>query len=164
MWAEGLVFTRRFVSHKYKLCEIFAHEETKTIEDFEKQHIFKLFNKDWMELGKEKFDLVIANDIFPNVDQRLDIFLTEWLPFTKKMLLSLTWYPGGKYFPVKRINADEIFYIVPWNAKQLIEALRPFSDRITNFEEHLLLSSKVSVYPNGRQVCCVELKGDISDE
>ena len=36
------------------------------------------------------FDCIIANDIFPNVDQRLSTFLPKFFPFCKELRLSLT--------------------------------------------------------------------------
>ena len=56
---------------------------------------------DWFDLKDENYDIIIANDIFPNVDQRLAMFLKFFLPRCKSMRLSLAWYNLIKYFQVK---------------------------------------------------------------
>lgn len=114
---------------------------------------------DWADIEPEKYDVVIANDIFPNVDQRLDLFLTKFLPTTRKIFLSLTYYDEPRSYLTRRIDADEILCFLAWDGKQLRTVLEKYADRIVSYDKSIFSNSGQSVYPNGRQVCVVEFNG-----
>lgn len=148
--------------HKYELVEIFAHES-----EAAKANIFTALSKpsvhttDWYELESSEYDYVIANDLFPNVDQRLDLFLAKFLPRTKKLRLSLTFYDNSRFYKVKRMDADEVFWYVPWNRSQLNALLQNYENSISNFNPHWTKDFPVSLYTNKRQVLIVEFKGHL---
>ena len=51
---------------------------------------FKHIYKDWYEYNSgETWDIIIANDIFPNVDQRLKLFLEKHISWNKNRLLHM---------------------------------------------------------------------------
>jgi len=117
------------------------------------QHI----QDDWYKLRYKKniYDVIIANDIFPNVDQRLEPFLYYFLPKCKEMRLSLTYYNKWKYYQTKRTDGDEIFYQLSYNGRQTKDILDKFFDR--SFEA--LLLDQPSLFLNGRQIYILKEKG-----
>jgi len=128
--------------HDYLVVEVLAHDDKPTNVACEQT--------DWNEFDCPDCDLVIANDLFPNVDQRLELFLQKFLPQTRQMRLALTFYDNYKCYRVKRVDADEIFNIVAWDSIRLRRAL----------ERHVvwdLPNNAPSIFPNGRQVCILNL-------
>lgn len=149
--------------HSYCLVDIMAHDNSDAIEFAKENSGASISMVDWQEhIAGEQYDVVIANDIFPNVDQRLAEFLDKYLPISKTILCSLTYYDACRYYKVKRVDADEIFFIIPWGSKQLIDCLGEFRDKIVNPDFSELAKPNESVFPNKRSVCIVEFRGDIS--
>lgn len=104
--------------------------------------------RDWSEPNPRHYDLIVANDIFPNVDQRLPEFLEMYLPRTKEMRLSLTFWDGRpKWYRCERTDGDEILTMRGWIREQV---------------EWCLPEKFPDIYPyssfeNGRQVAMVKL-------
>jgi len=150
--------------HDYFLAEIMAHDSVKTgnelMENVGRKFIFM---DDWLTLPPNQYDIVIANDIFPNVDQRLEIFLGLFLPQASRIVTTLTWYDTPRFYMTKRIDAEEILCMLGWDSGQLQRVLEKFSARIHHLDFNLLKRTKESVFPNGRQVCIVEFIGDLGD-
>ena len=102
--------------------------------------------------SNEKFDIIVANDLFPNVDQRLDSFLKKFLPVCTVMLLSLT--TSDHWYKTKRVDADEILFQQSWGNYFLTTTLKKYG---------FVLNTKhgQSVFPNGRKVYVVSLQGGL---
>ncbi|MDG1138695.1 MAG: hypothetical protein P8N49_04170 [Opitutales bacterium] len=157
-------FSHSFLSHlAYEIVDTCNHETNQNIgravNELEKM---TLSRSDWNEFQHSgTYDCVVANDIFPNVDQRVEEFLAKFLPVTKEIRMSLTYYNIPRTYKVKRVDGDEIFYIRPWDGLRLSHALNAFIDRIKNPCLDRLLLNPESVFANGRQVCIVQMKGDL---
>ena len=55
--------------------------------------------RDWLSFNATgQFDVIIANDVFPNVDQRLVLFIEKFLPATQEIRLSLTYYNELRFY------------------------------------------------------------------
>lgn len=101
---------------------------------------------DWRALADNHgYDLVIANDLFPNVDQGLADFLANWYG-KAELRLSLTVYEN-RYYRAQRIDGDEILTVRAWDWYQTREVLTRFGIRA-----HSICPPKESLFPNGRQV------------
>lgn len=134
--------------HDYHLLDIMAHDnDVDDLGDF-------LIKEDWYKFVPDKYDIVIANDLFPNVDQRLELFLEKYLPMTKEIRMSLTYYNTPKFYTTKRIDADEIFCQLAYDGRQVKYILEKFFDG--NFEE--LLLELPSLFSNGRQINILKRK------
>lgn len=150
--------------HDYELVELLAHETDHSMvgDMIAKAGRNFLHICDWHKLLDEStYDLVIANDLFPNVDQRLELFLESFLPRTRSIRLSLTYYDTPRYYFTRRINADEIFCMLAWNHSHLRHVLERFEQRIVGCGLNAFESAGASLYNNGRQVCLLEMKGDL---
>jgi hypothetical protein len=149
--------------HQYQLLDIMAHDEHECVSDIEKT-IGKKFwiNGDWFNWTPDNdYDIIIANDLFPNVDQRLFLFLEKYLPLTTEIRISLTYYNQPRWYRVRRTDADEIFHMMAINGRQTAMMLESFNAfiRKPNFKGFLV--SRPSLFENERQVCLVTLnKGD----
>lgn len=155
--------TRLMVQHhEYTLLDIMTHDDHELLNTIER-NIGKTFwiNHEWSTFeATGDYDYVIANDLFPNVDQRLEIFIGKFLPLCRELRLSLTYYNSPCYYVVKRVDADEIFHIQAWDGVQVKRVLEKFGERIQNYNPGLLLGNSPSVFENNRQVCIVSISGD----
>ena len=148
--------------HRYELVDLMAHADEPEVERARAQadqpyiHVV-----DWYKFVPEgHYDVVIANDLFPNVDQRLAMFLDKMLPIAREVRLSLTYYPQGRFYMTRREDGDEIFCMLAWDGDMTARVLERYMDRIEEPNLDLLTTENRSVYPNGRQVCLAVLKGD----
>ncbi len=144
----------------YKLLDIMAHDDIERVREIELAYKSNFFiNSDWSLFDtKDKYDIVISNDLFPNVDQRLELFLDKYLPICNELRMSLTYYNNDKCYKVKRIGADEIFNILAWDGIRLHRSLKKYSDKIVNYNSNIFYADNKSMFKNGRQVCVVTFK------
>jgi 2-polyprenyl-3-methyl-5-hydroxy-6-metoxy-1,4-benzoquinol methylase len=148
--------------HHYVLADLLAHDDAKTAREMAEEVGADFIRaQDWATLKTATYDLIIANDIFPNVDQRLEIFLQRFLPCTRRMRLSLTYYEVPRYYMTRRIDADEILCMLAWNSEHLSSVLKKYSAQIVGADFEVFALPGESVFSNGRQVCIVELKGGL---
>ena len=149
--------------HDYTLVDILAHDAPARA--LLEQPVGRLFiiDRDWYavfpELG-DCYEVIIANDLFPNVDQRLALFLDKALPVTREVRLSLTFYNRPRFYQCQSLETDEVFCMLAWDGDQTARTLQRYRDRIhsANFAE--LVRDPPSLYANGRQVCLIRLDGD----
>lgn len=156
--------TREIIKHNnYTLLDIMAHDIGNLINDIENEIGTAFFIQgDWFDCNLDSnYDIIIANDLFPNVDQRLDLFIEKFLPICTEIRLSLTYYNKNIYYKVKRIAADEIFTIIPWNGGQVKEILKKYKDKIINPNFSIFENNDKSIFENDRQVIMVKLKGNL---
>ena len=110
--------------------------------------------EDWYTYEPGDYDIIIANDLFPNVDQRLELFLDKYLPHCKGMRLSLTYFDEPKWYVAKRVDGDEILTMAAWSLTRIYTVL--------NTHGHGYENMKFSgTFPNGRKVLLVWLKGGL---
>ncbi len=139
--------------HNYRLLDIMAHDDHNKLRDIESGLNKKFWiDQDWYSFEPEMYDIVIANDIFPNVDQRLELFLKRYLPLTKEIRISLTYHNTPWFYITKRVDGDEIFCQLAYNGEQTKLILDKFFNK--NFED--LLIEHVSLFPNGRQISIIK--------
>lgn len=155
--------TREFATrHHYVLADLLAHDDAKTAREMKEQVGSDFIRaQDWATLETETYDLIIANDIFPNVDQRLEIFLQRFLPCTRRMRLSLTYYDVPRSYMARRVDADEILCMLAWNSEHLSSVLKKYSAQIVGANFEVFAHPGESVFPNGRQVCLVDFMGGL---
>lgn len=149
--------------HDYKLVDLLAHENISICQQLENSvgHNF-VHPVDWNSFDGDAYDLIIANDIFPNVDQRLDAFIKRFLPKCKMMRLSLTWHEVPRAYKTKRVDGDEILFMLSWDLNQLTRVLQKYADRIIEYSPDAFNTQQTSLYANDRQVGIVEFQGDLA--
>lgn len=158
----GLTGMTRVLStrHNYVLADLLAHDDLDSALAMKEQTGVDFIRaQDWATLEAGSYDLIIANDIFPNVDQRLEIFLERFLPCTKRMRLSLTYYDTPRFYMTKRVDADEMFCMLAWNGEHLTSVLKKYAERIIGANFEIFSQPVKSVYPNGRHVCLIDFSG-----
>ena len=145
----------------YRTLDIMAHDDHELLKCLQASLSNKFWlNSDWYQYKpSESYDLVIANDLFPNVDQRLSLFLDRYLPICSEMRLSLTYYNTARWYRVKRTDGDEIFHMMAWDGIQLRRVLEDYADYILEPKLHLFLENPTSLFANNRQVCMVVFRG-----
>jgi hypothetical protein len=162
----GVTSLSRLLSerHNYILVDLLAHggeEEIERALETSKRMIVHVM--DWYDyVPGHGYDVVIANDLFPNVDQRLDLFLQRFLRVSREVRLSLTFYPETRFYKTRRENAQEILYMLAWDGEVTARVLDKYANCIIEPDLGLFARHNVSVFPNGRQVCMVRLKGGLN--
>ena len=157
-------FTRFFANHfDYELLDLMHHDDQGLVDAMtDTVPEGAVHTLDWQEFVPEgSYDVVVANDLFPNVDQRLGEFLEKFLPFAGEIRLSLTYYNNRKCYKVKRVDGDEVFFMRPWEGYRLGRDLLPFENWIAEPDFSFLERDEPSLFPTGRQVCMVTIKGEI---
>lgn len=151
--------------HDYCLAEILSHDTradaTRIAGEAGRQF---LVEGDWHSLPNANWDIVIANDLFPNVDQRLNCFIAKFLPHCRELRLSLTWYDTPRHYFVRRLDGDEVFCFLAWDGAQLQSVLDCYANCIEDYSPDFRSSVGASLYANGRQVVLVTLRGGLNNE
>jgi hypothetical protein len=151
--------------HSYTLVDLMAHDAPKTVAAFVSGCApFDLIASDWASsMPDAAFDVVIAADLFPNVDQRFENFLTRALAIASEVRVSLTWHDPPRQDLVRRMHGDEIMCMVGWSGRQIMEALERVQPGIAHYDPGVFGAGGGSIYPNGRQVCYASIhRGAIS--
>ena len=111
----------------YNLIEKATHETEDEYRNLE-AHLGTQFVviDDWSKYSLQKFyDIIIANDIFPNVDMRLYEFIERYLPYAQELRITLTYYENT-IFEVQRIGSGEQLTILPWNLDDIVRFFQWF--------------------------------------
>lgn len=153
--------TKYFIeNHDYTLLDIMSHDDHSEFKNLSDKLSFRWINDDWHNhKPDENYDLIIANDIFPNVDQRLEGFLKKYTNFSKNLNLSLTYYNNDRFYKVKRVDAEEVLFLKAWNGEMLSNTLSKF----TTINENSIFCQKSgeSLFNNGRSVVSIQLPGNL---
>lgn len=147
--------------HEYTLLDIMVHDNHSDLFNLEKS-INRSFwqNVDWYDFLSEPFyDIVIANDLFCNVDQRLELFLEKFLPVCKEIWVTLTFHNTPRYYIVKRVDAEEIMTVIAFDGVRVKQSLDKFSDHLIDPDFDLFSEKNDSLFSNNRQVVLVKFKG-----
>ena len=151
----------------YTLDDFMAHGDGEALRDIEK-HLGQTFwvSKDWYDFVPEReYDIIIANDIFPDVDQRLELFIEKFLGYCKELRMSLTYYNVPKFYTTRRVDDTEMLTFLSYDGRITRMILESFRDRVKGgWDESVaaaMLQQNESLYRNGRQAMQVTLLGDI---
>lgn len=110
--------------HDYTLIELATHETEENYRKLE-AHLGKSFITlgDWSDVRLDgTYDLIIANDLFPNVDQRLYAF-TDWAwSHAKELRLTMTYYENTVW-KVRRVQSNEFLTVCPWGLREVLAFL-----------------------------------------
>lgn len=160
--------TRNFLrSKEYTLLDFMAHGEHEALKKIQSEHDKEFWIcKDWYEweCKDRKYDIIVANDIFPDVAQRMELFLDKFLPICKEIRILLTYYNTPKFYLTKRVDDTELLTFLSWDGEVTAIKLKKYMDRIeVNYEMlyKALTSDVESVYRNGRQVALIKIRGDL---
>lgn len=115
---------------------------------------------DWYNHTPEEYDVVFANDLFPNTDQRLRMFLEKYIQVSHKIVMSLAFHNNPKFYKVIRKNGDEHMCMLAYTGENVEDILKDYITSIIN-PDFSIFDSMETVFRNGRQVCVVEIEGDI---
>ena len=92
---------------------------------------------DWFNFKIEKnYDVIIANDIFPNVDQRLDFFIEKVIGNSTNIRILLTYF-NDSFFEAEIKHSKETVIIKPWSIldiKRFIDDIYDKYDIVNNYE------------------------------
>lgn len=121
---------------------------------------FEHLDSDWHGVETGGWDLIVANDLFPNVDQRLALFLEWALPKASEVRLSVTFHNTPRWYALQRAGLDERLIMLAFDGARTRAALEPFSARIAGWSPDLFDGNDGSVFPNGRQVVTLSVQGD----
>ena len=153
----------------YTLLDFAAHEKTNiswgatSVDKLAHRYEVKFINGDWYEqVDDANYDIVIANDLFPDVDQRLELFIEKYIRRCKEMRLLLTFYNTPRFYTTKRVDDTEILTFLSWDgeitAMKLKKYERYFVDTDLQELNEIRYTNK-SIYWNERQCAYLKLQG-----
>lgn len=151
----------------YTLVDYMAHGgEDAALFEAENYH-YSFVDGDWYtaELKNDTYDVIIANDIFPDVDMRLELFLDRFLPRCKELRLIVTWYNDPKFYVTKRVDDTESLTFLSWDGEIISLKLKKYITKMmdtSNDELEKMKDCKDTIYRNGRQVAYIRFKGIIN--
>jgi len=147
----------------YYLLDFLAHGGDEYLKTSCGEYNIFWIKSDWYEALTDKYDVIIANDIFPDVDMRLDLFLQKALPRCKECRLILTYYNSPKFYMTKRVDDSEIMTFLSWDGEILGMKMEKYLARMDATMQDLeeMKYNYDSIFRNGRQVCYIKLKGDL---
>ena len=154
--------TRRLAQrHRLTILDLMAHDERAQIARFRQDcPQAEIVAEDWYRHEPDRsFDVVVANDLCPNVDQRLELFLARFVPVCRELRLSLTFYNEPRFYLTRRIDGEEILCMLAWTGAMTRQALLPYAERIRDADFSVFDAQGGSPYPNRRQVCTLRLAG-----
>lgn len=149
---------------EYTLLDFMAHGGDDYLKSVSQEYKIQWMQKDWYDAEIGEYDIIIANDIFPDVDQRLELFLDKMLKHCKELRLVLTYYNEPKFYTTKRTDDLEIMTFLSWDGEITGLKLKKYLGRLNNTVESELddmTNIQSSIFYNGRQVSYITLKGDI---
>lgn len=156
-------------NHDYTLVDIMtrdSHEKLRSIE----RELGKFWDSgDWYDFNIDgEYDYIVANDIFPNVDQRLGKFLQKFRPYARKMILTLTCYDRQSMIDTLfekmvqrlhsiagRVDADKVVFVRAPGTDATNAILK---EELRDSAPVLPQSGNPSIFSNGRKVYKVELQ------
>jgi hypothetical protein len=147
----------------YRLVDVLVHEGRDAIVRIEQDLGRRiLYPEDWYRCLEEAgpCDLLVANDLFPNADQRLELFLERALPLAREVRLSLTFYDEPRFYMCRRIDAEEFMCFLAWSGAQIAAVMKRFASRIIAPDFSVFSGDSRSVFPNGRHVVFLRLRGN----
>lgn len=147
----------------YHLLDFLAHGGSEYLASFSEQYKIDWINDDWYQTNLDRYDVIIANDIFPDVDMRMELFIEKMLPVCRELRLVLTYYNQPMFYQAKRVNDSEVLTFLSWDGEITALKLEKYLDRAfdtTTQEIESIKSETESIYRNGRQVSCLRLRGD----
>jgi hypothetical protein len=146
--------------HDYSAIELATHEGEKDYRWLEEKLGRRFVTLgDWDQLPPpEPQDIIIANDLFPNVDQRLEAFLAKYLPAAREMRLTLTYYENTAW-QVRRISSGETLTVKPWGLREVTALLDGLSQRFGAFDRSQLRYEDYEgkLFTNRRNILWVRL-------
>ena len=157
--------TKILASHaQYTLLDFIAHGGQEVIKNVSEMYGIKWLERDWYEIeDMDNYDVIVANDIFPDVDQRMELFIDRMLPHCRELRLVVTYYNTPRFYTTKRTDDSEIMTFLSWDGEITAVKLRKYMDRssISEYDLQFMRENKSSIYRNGRQVAYVVIKRDL---
>ena len=95
------------------------------------------FSNDFFTLKKKGmlnkyYDVIFANDIFPNVDNRLEEFILLAKNISPNLIITITIHPDNKFYYSRIIATSETFVYVPMNKEKILMILKKFKKNVMN--------------------------------
>ncbi|MDP6960957.1 MAG: class I SAM-dependent methyltransferase [Dehalococcoidia bacterium] len=152
----GVNLCQRIIAenHDLTVVDLLAHDNLDAAKKYFAATGIEFFNTDWFDVidSLGSFDIIISNDLFPNVDQRLIEFLGKSLEKSDVFRVTMTFFNSLRYYNVKRINADEIMCLRAWSGKDVQNALTHIWPRLEFKTSGSLDATTDSLFENNRLV------------
>ena len=157
-------FTKVLAAHtQYTLLDFMAHGGG-SFDEIAVRDGMRWINKDWYKVPDiGSFDIIIANDIFPDVDQRMELFIERMLPHCSELRLVITYYNSPWFYTTKRVDDAEVMTFLSWDGEITGMKLKKYLTRLdaTEADIEMMRHTNKSIYRNGRQVAYTVVRGDL---
>ena len=136
------------------------HDKKQSAEYFFNENGISLINADWFDVidSLDDYDLIVANDLFPNADQRLPEFIQKALPKTRSLRILLTYHNLLRFYGVQRLDAEEHLCLRAWNGNEILAALKTITPKTSYSKLEKINNHNESIFPNSRVCAILEIK------
>lgn len=136
------------------IIDLLSHDDASAAKSFCVENNIRLIRDDWYDRKNifKEYDLIISVDLFPNVDQRLEAFMSSLADAEVKFRLLLTYYNTPRFYNVKRIDADEYMCLNAWSGVNIINAMTSLGFVDCKKDINTIAVDNKSIYPNGRGI------------
>lgn len=157
--------TKLLAAHShYTLLDFMAHGGREYLRETSDKDLIQWIEHDWYDMKEtDAYDVIIANDIFPDVDQRMELFIDKMLPHCHELRLVVTYYNSPCFYTTKRVDDSEIMTFLSWDGEITGLKLQKYIARSNASERELeaMKNNHDSIYRNGRQVSYIVIRGDL---
>ena len=146
---------KRITKHNnLTIIDLLSHDAADAAKSFCDENNINLICDDWYARKNmfEEFDLIVAVDLFPNVDQRFEAFMATLADAKVKFRLLLTYYNKPRFYNVKRIDADEYMCLSAWSGANIVNTMTSLGFDDWKKDINKIAVDKKSIYPNGRGI------------
>lgn len=159
------VLSKKFAErNKYTLIDPLYHEVSRSdqIDLLMKQDQQIRINGDWyhyLSNNEECYDTIVANDVFPNVDQRFLDFLAITKQRFSKLILSLTYFENLNWYLTKRVNLEEHITVRSWRDIDIFRVISDLYD--CSFDQYIIQtkSPDENFFFNKRKIMICRIEG-----
>ncbi len=145
--------------NNYTLIDMLSHDDEAIAQDIFRKYNITFFKDDWFNVSfNTYFDIAICNDLFPNVDQRIQTFLNKLLPIARSIRVLLTYHNRDRFYKVKRIDADEVMFLKAVSGHEVGKILEEIFPELDKRELLGLTTDRPSLYANGRLVSLLRVE------
>lgn len=121
-----------------------------------------LVKQDWADSNFNNCDMIVANDLFPNVDFRIGKFLRtvhDSNAFELRMVLTV--HHDERALHVKRDETGESLTVIPLPVREVVRELESFAPNV-DFRQLLARPNHQSGWPNGRYMYFLQFKRQLT--
>ena len=152
-------FTNYFANNfSYTLIDPLYNFDKIKLKNFRKnQSNMNHIKSDWINYNGKKAKLMLANDLFPNIDQRIEQFIKFAKKYCETLFLIATFHNEPKSYLTKRTDANEFLWVSQFSGFLLTNILQRVGLNISYYHKNKIRRLNENLFLNNRQVILLKI-------